>query len=326
MTRTGAVSIVCRRNSPKFEKPAEPASTAVVTPPSRLAFGSSPYGLPSYQWPWRSIRPGVTRSPVTSSTRPPAGGGPVPAGSSDTIRSPSIVRSNGPSMPWLGSMTRPPRRVVRSIGSSIRGRPAVRSSPRPSRPASYPATRCRMTIYSRFGVRTVVNARGNATLAGGTLMAPEVVDAMSEAAGSFALIADLQDAASEVIAEVTGAEAGYVTTGAAAALTLGAAAILARLDPDRMEGLPDTGGGPSQFVVQRSPPKRLRPPRPRVRRTARRVRRRERRDGRRDGGLHRPGDGRRVLPGPARGARPADRRVRGDWPTPTTCRSSSMPR
>jgi L-seryl-tRNA(Ser) seleniumtransferase len=109
-----------------------------------------------------------------------------------------------------------------------------------------------MTIYSRFGVRIVVNARGNATLAGGTLMAPEVVDAMSEAAGSFALIADLQDAASEVIAEVTGAEAGYVTTGAAAALTLGAAAILARLDPDRMESLPDTGDGPSQFVVQRS--------------------------------------------------------------------------
>ena len=109
-----------------------------------------------------------------------------------------------------------------------------------------------MTIYSRFGVRTVVNARGNATLAGGTLMAPEVVDAMSEAAGSFALIADLQDAASEVIAEVTGAEAGYVTTGAAAALTLGAAAMLARLDPDRMESLPDTGDGPSQIVVHRS--------------------------------------------------------------------------
>ena len=173
-----------------------------------------------------------------------------------------------------------------------------------------------MTIYSRFGVRTVVNARGNATLAGGTLMAPEVVDAMSEAAGSFALIADLQDAASEVIAEVTGAEAGYVTTGAAAALTLGAAAILARLDPDRMEALPDTGGGPSEFVVQRVAPKRLRPPRPRVRRTARRVRRRERRDGRRDGGLHRRGDGRRVLPGPSRGTRPADRRVRDDGPRP----------
>ena len=50
--------MVCRRNDPKFEKPAVPASTAVVTPPRRLAIGSRPYGLPSYQWPCRSTRPG----------------------------------------------------------------------------------------------------------------------------------------------------------------------------------------------------------------------------------------------------------------------------
>ena len=53
-----------------------------------------------------------------------------------------------------------------------------------------------MTIYSSLGVRTVVNARGNATLAGGTLMAPEVVEAMAEAARSFVRIGDLQEAAS----------------------------------------------------------------------------------------------------------------------------------
>ena len=109
-----------------------------------------------------------------------------------------------------------------------------------------------MTIYSNLGVRTLVNARGNATLAGGTLMAPEVTDAMTEAARSFVRIGDLQDAASRQIAELTGAEAGYVTTGAAAALTLGAAAMLTRLDPDRMDQLPDTGDGPSEIVVQRS--------------------------------------------------------------------------
>jgi D-glucosaminate-6-phosphate ammonia-lyase len=107
-----------------------------------------------------------------------------------------------------------------------------------------------MTIYSSLGVRTVVNARGNATLAGGTLMAPEVIEAMAEAARSFVRIGDLQEAASRQIAEATGAEAGYVTTGAAAALTLGAAAMLARLDPDRMDRLPDTGDGPSGIVVQ----------------------------------------------------------------------------
>ncbi len=109
-----------------------------------------------------------------------------------------------------------------------------------------------MTIYSRIGVRTVVNARGNATLAGGTLMAPEVVRAMAEAAGSFVRIGDLQEVASDLIAGLTGAEAGYVTSGAAAALTLGAAAMLAGLDPDRMDRLPETTGGPAEILVQRS--------------------------------------------------------------------------
>jgi L-seryl-tRNA(Ser) seleniumtransferase len=107
-----------------------------------------------------------------------------------------------------------------------------------------------MTIYSSLGVRTVVNARGNATLAGGTLMAPEVVEAMADAARSFVRIGDLQEAASREIAALTGAEGGYVTTGAAAALTLGAAAMLARLDPDRMDRLPETGDEPCEIVVQ----------------------------------------------------------------------------
>ena len=107
-----------------------------------------------------------------------------------------------------------------------------------------------MTVYARLGVRTLINARGCATLAGGTLMDPDVVAAMAAAAGSFARIGDLQEIAGRRIAELTGAEAGYVTSGAAAGLTLGAAAMLAGLDPDRMERLPDTGDGPDEILVQ----------------------------------------------------------------------------
>ena len=108
-----------------------------------------------------------------------------------------------------------------------------------------------MPIYRPLGVRTVVNARGNATLAGGTLMDRETVAAMAEAARSFVRIGDLQEVAGARIAALTGAEAGYVTSGAAAALTLGAAAMLARLDPDRMDALPDVGDGPSEILVHR---------------------------------------------------------------------------
>ena len=97
----------------------------------------------------------------------------------------------------------------------------------------------------------MVNARGCATLAGGTLMDPEVTTAMGEAARSFVRIGDLEDAASRIIAAATGAEAGYVTSGAAAGVTLATAAFLAGMDPDRMELLPDTGHHPNEVLVQR---------------------------------------------------------------------------
>lgn len=108
-----------------------------------------------------------------------------------------------------------------------------------------------MTVYAGLGVRTLINVRGNATLAGGTLMDPAVLDAMADAARSFVRIADLEAAASTRIAAATGAEAGYATCGAAAALTLGTAAILAGLDPDRIDNLPQADGQPDGMLVQR---------------------------------------------------------------------------
>lgn len=82
-------------------------------------------------------------------------------------------------------------------------------------------------------------------------MHPAAVEAMAEAARACVPLDQLEGAASALISEVTGAEAGYVTAGAAAGLTLGAAACLAGLDLARMERLPDTNGMPNEIVVCR---------------------------------------------------------------------------
>jgi L-seryl-tRNA(Ser) seleniumtransferase len=82
-------------------------------------------------------------------------------------------------------------------------------------------------------------------------MPEPVLAAFQEAAAETVPLDLLQGAASRIIAELTGAEAGLVTTGAAAGLTLGAAAILARQDLGRMERLPCTEGMPNEFVVAR---------------------------------------------------------------------------
>jgi D-glucosaminate-6-phosphate ammonia-lyase len=93
--------------------------------------------------------------------------------------------------------------------------------------------------YESLGVPVVINAAGTSTRLSGGMMHPEVTAAMAEAATACVEMPALQAAASRVIAEVTGAEAGIVTSGACAALLLGAASCMARLDIGAMDALPD---------------------------------------------------------------------------------------
>src|SRR5690606_26196811 len=85
----------------------------------------------------------------------------------------------------------------------------------------------------------------------GGRLAPEVLQAMQEAAATHVDMAELQAAASRIIARVTRAEAGYVTSGAAAALTLAAAACMAGTDPAAIGRLPDTTGLRDEIIIFR---------------------------------------------------------------------------
>ncbi len=106
--------------------------------------------------------------------------------------------------------------------------------------------------YANLGVRRRINAAGALTRLGGAVMAPEVMAAMAAASRASVDIGELQDAASTRIAEATGAEAGLVTTGAAAALTLAAAASIARWDVAKMAALPHAEGFPRDILIPRT--------------------------------------------------------------------------
>jgi len=114
------------------------------------------------------------------------------------------------------------------------------------------ATSTKVHVYEKLGVRRLINGRSFSTKAGGCALPVEVLDAMREAGECCVRMDELQAAAGEVIARATGAETGIVTSGAAAALTLGAAACLARLDVNRMNRLPDTSGMPDEFIAHRA--------------------------------------------------------------------------
>lgn len=109
-----------------------------------------------------------------------------------------------------------------------------------------------MSIYDRLGVRTIINAKGPSTRLSGGFLHPDVSAAMTEAGNYCVDMAELHAGASKVIAELTGAEAGIVTSGAAAGLLLGTAACITGLDPGKMGRLPDARGMKNEVVMVRS--------------------------------------------------------------------------
>src|SRR2546430_7906743 len=99
----------------------------------------------------------------------------------------------------------------------------------------------RGNVYSRLGVKTIINCRGTWTYLSGSLQFPEAHAAQAEAARYFVNMVELQRAVGRRLAELTGAESGLITSGAAGAVAAGTAA--------RMGG----GGGAKKSRPPRTP-------------------------------------------------------------------------
>jgi uncharacterized pyridoxal phosphate-dependent enzyme len=104
-------------------------------------------------------------------------------------------------------------------------------------------------IYTRLGVKPLINGRGTWTYLSASLELPEVRAAQLEAAQHFVNIFELQKAAGKRLAELTGAESGMITSGAAGAMAVGTAACIAGTDPDRVWQLPNTDGLKNEVVM-----------------------------------------------------------------------------
>src|SRR4030081_2528897 len=105
--------------------------------------------------------------------------------------------------------------------------------------------------YLALGVRPIINCCAVRPLYGGSLMLPQVRDAMAEASRHFVNLDELMEAAGQRLAELTGAEWGIVTCGSAAALALGTAACVAGNDPVKLLRLPFTDGMANRVVMMR---------------------------------------------------------------------------
>ena len=104
-------------------------------------------------------------------------------------------------------------------------------------------------IYSKIGVRPFINGRGTWTYLSGSLELPEVRAAKQEAARHFVDIFELQRAAGKRLAELSGAESGMVTSGAAGAIASATAGCMAGTDSQKIWQLPDTTGMKGEVVM-----------------------------------------------------------------------------
>lgn len=103
--------------------------------------------------------------------------------------------------------------------------------------------------FEKIGVRPLINARGTYTYVGGSLELPEVRRAVEASSRQFVDMFELQHAAGRRLAEISGAEFGMVTSGAAAGMATAVAAVLAGTDQDKIWQLPDTTGMKNEVVM-----------------------------------------------------------------------------
>ena len=102
---------------------------------------------------------------------------------------------------------------------------------------------------AELDLRPVINAAATLTKLGGSLMPPPVVEAMVAGARTFVDVPALQRAVGRRIAELTQNEACYISSGAAAGITVAMASVLAGTDPDRIGSFPRLDGFDNTEII-----------------------------------------------------------------------------
>lgn len=107
-------------------------------------------------------------------------------------------------------------------------------------------------LFAELGVTPIINASVTMTFLSGSLMEPEVLEAINSTAHDFANMYELQDKVGAKIAEMLHCEAAMVTSGAACAMTLGTAACITGMNEDLINQLPNLPGPQKEVIIQKS--------------------------------------------------------------------------
>ena len=107
-------------------------------------------------------------------------------------------------------------------------------------------------LFKELGITPVINASVTMTFLSGSLMMPEVMEAINSTSHDFANMFDLQDKVGAKIAAMLHVESAMVTSGAACAMLLGTAACITGNDPKKIKELPNFTGGRPEVIMQKT--------------------------------------------------------------------------
>ena len=104
-------------------------------------------------------------------------------------------------------------------------------------------------VYTRIGVKPFINCTATVTRNGGSLLLPEVIEAVEHASHYHVRLASLIEAASQRISELLEVPWAIVCSGAAAGLTHATAACVAGANPEWRQKLPMLDGMRNEVIM-----------------------------------------------------------------------------
>lgn len=107
-------------------------------------------------------------------------------------------------------------------------------------------------LFKELGVTPVINASVTMTFLSGSLMLPEVLEAINSTSHDFANMYELQAKVGAKIAEMLQVESAMVTSGAACAILLSTAAAITGTDAEKIKLLPNLPGPRPEVIMQKT--------------------------------------------------------------------------
>ena len=105
--------------------------------------------------------------------------------------------------------------------------------------------------FASLGLKRVINASGKMTALGGSAQSALVAARLAETAQAHVDMAELRRVAGEAVAARCGAEAGNITSGAAAGIAIGVAAMICANDRDQFRKIPHPDAPRREIVLLR---------------------------------------------------------------------------